>query len=292
MGSVKKGQYATFTKLPLVPGYQISGVVERTGSSVQGISKGDKVAAILPIDKQQGGLAEYVSINYINVVKMGEGVSFQDAAAVLLDGLKAVTSLFIQITAQLHDIKVILVSAMDDELECLVRPPPHLARVIDPREESVVACIMKETGGLGVDAILDIQGLFDFNANLHPAQAAATKMEGKKKTTTIDDKTNNKEKKEKMKARAGGMDMVGDDYARDYSAFDEKDKDKRIAGVRDDDEDKGKGKDDEKDKHDEDGGGGGDRERRLESSIGAGIDVPGNDDRSRFGDDLSKLTRD
>jgi len=103
-------------------------------------------------------------------------------------------------------------------------------------------------------------------------------MEGKKKTTTIDDKTNNKEKKEKMKARAGGMDMVGDDYARDYSAFDEKDKDKRIAGVRDDDEDKGKGKDDEKDKHDEDGGGGGDRERRLESSIGAGIDVPGNDD--------------
>eukprot|EP00467_Chlorarachnion_reptans_P012398 CAMPEP_0114505258 /NCGR_PEP_ID=MMETSP0109-20121206/10755_1 /TAXON_ID=29199 /ORGANISM="Chlorarachnion reptans, Strain CCCM449" /LENGTH=429 /DNA_ID=CAMNT_0001683681 /DNA_START=397 /DNA_END=1689 /DNA_ORIENTATION=+ len=178
-------RFVSLVEPPLIPGYQISGVVDQTGSCVSGLSNGDAVVAILPLDcRNSGGLAEFVVVNHINVVKKPESISFENAAASLLDGLRiyhllyylayvkpeqfvclvsgniALNSLAIQILSGIKGVKVIIVAAVGAEFDKIIeRSKGCVVRVVDPRCESVVSCIMEETGGLGVDSILDLQSM-------------------------------------------------------------------------------------------------------------------------------------
>ena len=74
------------THLPLTPGYDMAGVVVKTGKLVKTLKAGDPVYAYLLYG---GGWAEYCISNEIESVKKPKNLSFTDAAAVPLAGLTA-----------------------------------------------------------------------------------------------------------------------------------------------------------------------------------------------------------
>jgi NADPH2:quinone reductase len=71
--------------LPFVPGVEGAGTVEQLGEGATGFAVGDRVAWCM----QPGGYAQYASIATSRIVKLPEALSFETAAAVLLQGMTA-----------------------------------------------------------------------------------------------------------------------------------------------------------------------------------------------------------
>ena len=81
---VRRGAYPR--PLPLIPGYEVAGTVSETGPNVEGIAVGDRVAmAGLSI----GSYAEKMVIPEWQAVRVPGGMSLEDAAAVLEQGMTA-----------------------------------------------------------------------------------------------------------------------------------------------------------------------------------------------------------
>jgi len=100
------GKYAREfgTHLPLIPGYDIAGIVERTGAKVTKLKKGD---AVYGYPTFGGGWAEYVNVTEGEVAAKPKSLSFVEAAAVPLGALTAWQSLVT--TAQLKARQTILI---------------------------------------------------------------------------------------------------------------------------------------------------------------------------------------
>jgi NADPH:quinone reductase len=79
------GTYAFAPKLPLVGGYEISGVVEALGSGVSGFHVGQRVAALTVY----GGFAEYLVRDARHFVPIPDEVSDVQAASVILNYVTA-----------------------------------------------------------------------------------------------------------------------------------------------------------------------------------------------------------
>jgi NADPH2:quinone reductase len=62
-GAVRRGDFAQLVHLPAVPGYAVSGVVEKLGMEVNRFKVGDEVIAVLPLDVG-GGYAQYVAVSH------------------------------------------------------------------------------------------------------------------------------------------------------------------------------------------------------------------------------------
>jgi NADPH:quinone reductase-like Zn-dependent oxidoreductase len=75
-------------KLPLIPGYDISGVVESTGSGVTKFNKGDAVYAYLSLAKG-GAYAEFAVVKETEAALKPKNLSHEEAAAVPLAALTA-----------------------------------------------------------------------------------------------------------------------------------------------------------------------------------------------------------
>lgn len=71
--------------LPFTPGVEATGVVDAVGDGVDGVAVGDRVAYCM----SPGNYAEYAITAAANTVPIPEGVSSQQAAAVLLQGMTA-----------------------------------------------------------------------------------------------------------------------------------------------------------------------------------------------------------
>ena len=81
---VRRGAYPR--PLPLIPGYEVAGTVAETGADVTDLAVGDRVAmAGLSI----GSYAEKMVIPEWQAVRVPDGVSLEDAAAVMEQGLTA-----------------------------------------------------------------------------------------------------------------------------------------------------------------------------------------------------------
>ncbi len=65
---------------PFSPGGEVAGVVEAVGEGVKGIFKGDKVIAV----PGWGGLVERLAVPAASVIKMPEGMSFEEGAALVM----------------------------------------------------------------------------------------------------------------------------------------------------------------------------------------------------------------
>ena len=65
---------------PFSPGAEVSGVVEGVGEGVKGIFKGDRVIAV----PGWGGLVERIAVPAASVIKMPEGMSFEEGAALIM----------------------------------------------------------------------------------------------------------------------------------------------------------------------------------------------------------------
>lgn len=72
--------------MPLILGWDVSGVVRKVGSKVTNLTVGTPVIATQKLDKN-GGYAEYIAVNQETVVKKPESLSFEEAATIPINGL-------------------------------------------------------------------------------------------------------------------------------------------------------------------------------------------------------------
>jgi NADPH:quinone reductase-like Zn-dependent oxidoreductase len=100
------GKYAREfgTSLPLIPGYDIAGIVEKTGAKVTKLKAGDPVYGYPTFG---GGWAEYVTVKEWEVAAKPKSLKFVEAAAVPMGALTAWQALVD--TAQLQAGQTILV---------------------------------------------------------------------------------------------------------------------------------------------------------------------------------------
>src|SRR5580698_8013333 len=79
----RKGTYKA--SLPLVPGSEAAGTVEELGPGVTGFKAGDAVASVSVL----GSYAEYALVSAATLVKLPEGLTMEQAAAAMLQGMTA-----------------------------------------------------------------------------------------------------------------------------------------------------------------------------------------------------------
>lgn len=88
---VREGYFPDLS-LPLIPGGEVSGIIEEVGEGVNQFKVGDKVFAILELG--EGGYAEYCTADVSRVAPMPKTLNFIQAAAVPLTALTAWQVLF------------------------------------------------------------------------------------------------------------------------------------------------------------------------------------------------------
>src|SRR5437867_13336629 len=83
-------KYAKFfgIRLPFIPGYDIAGVVEKTGAKITKFKTGDPVYAYLDL-KDGGGYAEYAVATEVEAAAKPKSISFTEAAGVPVVALTA-----------------------------------------------------------------------------------------------------------------------------------------------------------------------------------------------------------
>jgi len=79
----REGRYAA--KLPFTPGQEAAGTISALGSNVSGWNVGDRVA----YTNVMGGYAEYAAVPSDKLIRIPDGLSERDAAAVMLQGMTA-----------------------------------------------------------------------------------------------------------------------------------------------------------------------------------------------------------
>ena len=166
-------------KPPVVLGYDVSGVVEGVGSGVTDFHVGDEVFYTPELFGNPSG--SYAELNVVNagiVAPKPRGLSHEQAAAVPLAGGTAWEALARRL--QLHAAETILIhggaggvgsfavqmaraigarvlaTAGPDNQECLRSLGAHVA--IDYRKEDPAEVALRETEGVGVDAVFDTVG--------------------------------------------------------------------------------------------------------------------------------------
>ena len=81
----RRNQYVESQDLPFVPGAEVAGTVAEVGEGVENVSAGDRVVTLLGT----GGYAEYAVAPARNLIPLPEGLDFDEAAAIPLQGLTA-----------------------------------------------------------------------------------------------------------------------------------------------------------------------------------------------------------
>ena len=83
-------KYAKFfgITLPFIPGYDIAGVVEKTGAKITKFKAGDQVYAYLEL-KDGGGYAQYAVATELEAAAKPKSISFTEAAGVPVVALTA-----------------------------------------------------------------------------------------------------------------------------------------------------------------------------------------------------------
>eukprot|EP00111_Clytia_hemisphaerica_P003242 TCONS_00009249-protein len=161
-------------------GQDISGSIIAVGKDVQTFEIEDQVTGVIPANSGECGCANYCRISHYDIVKKAENVSHVDACSGIGDSVKAYTALFYQAKiqsgetllildactgygtianqlAQYWGAKVIVVGSTDEEIAFLQNLEPPASQVVDLRNKrrSLASICLEETGGLGVDCILD-----------------------------------------------------------------------------------------------------------------------------------------
>ncbi|MGB3681170.1 MAG: NADPH:quinone oxidoreductase family protein [Rubrobacteraceae bacterium] len=81
----RRNQYLVRQELPFVPGSEVAGVVAGVGENVDDVSEGDRVVSLVGT----GGYAEYAIAPAEAIIPLPEGLDFDEAAAIPLQGLTA-----------------------------------------------------------------------------------------------------------------------------------------------------------------------------------------------------------
>ena len=171
---VIRNDYLARQELPLIPGGEIAG---RTPD-------GRRVAALLP----SGGYAQKVAVPEAILVPVPDGVSDDQAAGLLLQGLTARSllrtsarlqegesvvveaagggtgSLAVQLAKRMGAGRVIALASSEEKRELARRLGADVA--VDSRSEDIEAAILQANGGDPVDVVLEMSGGEAFEASL------------------------------------------------------------------------------------------------------------------------------
>jgi NADPH2:quinone reductase len=178
----REGRYKA--PLPLVVGQEAAGTVSAVGSEVTSVKVGDRVAqaAIL------GSYAEYQAVPADRLVKIPEGVSDRQAAAVMLQGMTAhylaydtfplksgetalvhaaaggVGSLLVQMA---HNLGVRVIGTVSTEEKAKLAREAGADDVILYTQQDFEVETKRITGGKGVDVVYDSVGKTTFEKGLN-----------------------------------------------------------------------------------------------------------------------------
>jgi NADPH2:quinone reductase len=178
----RKGQYkATF---PLVPGSEAAGTVEELGPGVNGFKPGDSVASAGVL----GSYAEYALVPAAQLVKVPGGVTPEQAAAVMLQGmtahylaystfpLKAGETALIHagaggvgllLTQMAGRIGARVITTVSTEEKAELSREAGASEVILYTQQDFVAEVKRITSGKGVDVVYDSVGKTTFEGSLN-----------------------------------------------------------------------------------------------------------------------------
>jgi len=84
-------RYAVTPPLPAILGAEAAGVVEALGAGVHGFALGQRVAAPLFANNSLGAYAEFIVIDANLAVPLPDAISFEQAAALMIQGITALT---------------------------------------------------------------------------------------------------------------------------------------------------------------------------------------------------------
>ncbi|XP_046573657.1 quinone oxidoreductase-like protein 1 isoform X2 [Haliotis rubra] len=161
-------------------GQDIAGIVTEIGEGVTSYKPGDAIVGILPLDSLYSGCGEFCCISEYDVVKKPSQLAFEDAAAAVGDCVSAYTALhyhakvcagdtllviggataagnvLVQL-GQRWGAKVLATYNTQAERQHLEGIQPPIAQVIElnKRNNILVSSVKEETGGVGVDCIVD-----------------------------------------------------------------------------------------------------------------------------------------
>lgn len=161
-------------------GQDVSGIVIRVGEGVTHVLEEDDVVGVLPLDSQYSGYGEFCIFNEYDLVKKPRMLSYDQAAGCIGDLVRAYTALhyqgrvcagdtvlildgatpfgFISVQLARHwGTKVITTVVSAAEKSFLESNIPALGQVIElgVAGNILVSAVMEETGGLGVDVVID-----------------------------------------------------------------------------------------------------------------------------------------
>ncbi|MFD2639956.1 quinone oxidoreductase family protein [Piscibacillus salipiscarius] len=81
----REGEYVVETTLPFIPGAEVAGVVSEVGDQVEHVKVGDRVVTLI----ESKGYAEYAKTSEKTLIPIPDGVDFETAVALPLQGLSA-----------------------------------------------------------------------------------------------------------------------------------------------------------------------------------------------------------
>lgn len=170
------GQYLAKTPLPYIPGAEVAGVITEVSPEVTEYKKGECVVALT----DDGGYAEFIALHVSQLVKIPENVDFNQAAAILGQGVSAyhilktsgqikkgdtvlvhaaaggVGTLAVQLAKIMEAGKVIATANSSKKLELVLSLGADVG--INYTEENWHEQVLAATEGKGVDIILEMVG--------------------------------------------------------------------------------------------------------------------------------------
>lgn len=178
---LREGRYPA--ALPFTPGQEAAGVVEALGDGVEGFSVGDRVAW----NGTRGTYAEFALAPASDLLPLPEHISFEQAAAVLLQGLTAHYLAFNTYAIQPADTVLVhagaggvgllltqiakrlgarVLTTVSTEAKAELSRGAGADRVIFYTRESFRAAVKDDTGGKGLPVVYDSVGKTTFEDSL------------------------------------------------------------------------------------------------------------------------------
>jgi NADPH2:quinone reductase len=177
----REGRYPA--QLPFIPGREISGTVTAVGSDVKELKVGDRVAQT----GVMGSYAEYQAVPEAQLVKLPDAISFETAAAVMLQGatvhylvrstfpLKSTDTLLLHaaaggvgllLTQFAKHIGAHVIGTVGSEEKAKLAREAGADDVILYDKQDFVAEVKRITNGRGVDVVYDGVGKTTFEGSL------------------------------------------------------------------------------------------------------------------------------
>ena len=176
---MRSDHYAVTPDLPVFPGVEVAGTVERAGPGDAPSLIGARVAVpLFAIGRGSGGYAEFVTVERRSVVRLPDGLSYVAAAGLMVQGLtglhllrrspargKAVLvnaaaggvgSLLVQL-ARRDGAKMVIAAAGSDEKRALARSL-GADHAVDYTASRWQEDVKRQTGGRGADIIYETVG--------------------------------------------------------------------------------------------------------------------------------------